>query len=74
MGSRLYFRARIGWGKRQPDAPHYDDIGEIVADVSNLLRGNICVSKDLEQDRDLLDVALINVAELALFGAFFSGR
>ena len=65
----LHFGPGVGGGDGEADAAHDHHVGEIVADVGHLAGVDFGVGQDLFEDRDLLGVALVDVLELALFGA-----
>src|SRR6185312_15819331 len=66
----LDFGPRVGDRDPEPHAMHHDNIGEIVANVRHLLRRSLRVRLDGFENRDLLDVSLVNVIHSALPRAF----
>jgi len=51
VGRRLHLGARIGRGHGEADAAHDHHVGEVVADVGDLLRSKRALPQDLLEDR-----------------------
>src|SRR5258706_4128800 len=70
----LHFLARIRRSDRQTDAAHNDNVGQIVADVGGVFRGDAALRQNFLQDRDLFDMSLIDICHFHLSRALFPGR
>ena len=66
----LHLMPGIRGRKREPNTTHDDDVSQIVADVGDVPRIDRAIGQDLVENRNLLDVTLINIGEFALAGPF----
>ena len=73
MDAAFYFGPGIGRSERQPCAPQDGNVGQVVARVGDIRQGEATLLDDLFQDRNLLDVALVNIRHAYLLGADLQG-
>jgi hypothetical protein len=73
VGLGLHLGLGVGDGDGEPDPVHDHDVREVVAHVGDLLRGQPRLLEDLLEDRDLLEVALVDVGEAGRAGALPGG-
>src|SRR5579863_1139461 len=74
MRRALDFRPGIGSRDRKSYSPHDDDVGQIVARISHFRHRDAALFLNLFKNRNLLDMALINVGHLYLSRSLFGGR
>src|SRR5579872_1700151 len=74
MGGALNLAACICGGDSQAHTAHDNDVGEIVAGVGSLFLRDAALREDFLEDRNFLDVALIDVGHLDLAGTFGCSR
>ena len=74
MSFLLDLKASVGGGDGQAYAMHAHNIGQVIADVGHLMLFEAGVTEDLVEDRNLLDMTLIDVGHPYLLGALYRGR
>src|SRR5579883_1104025 len=74
MRGALYFGTGVVNRDRQPDTPHDDHVSQIVSRICHLIERDPALGGDFFKNRNLFDVALIDIGHFHLARALFGRR
>src|SRR5579883_538649 len=74
MRGALYFGTGVVNRDRQPDTPHDDHVSQIVSRICRLIERDPALGGDFFKNRNLFDVALIDIGHFHLARALFGRR